>query len=481
MIEVKSSKLAKTGKVRFNLNGSNQSVKVVSDGPLEATGLPPGLVFEEVKAEDDSSKSPREYKIRGKASKVGTYLVELSGDKDKVCIQICVASPLAIKIQLSTKNDEDYKRVMSDIRRVRAVKSKMLELVYMSEVASAKIKDDGDSVSLLPDTKEAIKVLSTCLGSAPKDSGNFYHLRTLVRDHLPTFLSAVCDDVRCDIRSKWLAKDQVINAKRNFLAANHKRRIPRFMGSGMNLNSNTKPKISKKGVTLKWSNVGEVEFRIVGKKRKNGSKSLDPHIYHVLSKISSGQWEFGTLTLNERDGKLYLQIPYYPEVEGKTPDKDRTLAVSFDDSDERNFMVLSVLSPSSKTDVVRKVSLSAKAVLSRLRSLSILSEKRSSQADCGGRMRKKFLDLRSKVTDNRRNFCLTQNHEWSKKIVSTAESWGCGRIVFFSPEGDLFGHPWAWKELEGQVKYKCSKGGANILFEARETVRVETVSEEVLA
>lgn len=322
-----------------------------------------------------------------------------------------------------------------------------------------------------------------------KEGQDIYSSRRYVLDMLNKYsngkgwCTAVGDDIRADIKSLWYAKDpSIAKCTRMFLAFQGKRNPPLFRFQGIKFNANVPKKFDNNSITLSWNNdLGPVEFRILGSKQKDGSRKLDKSRWLLWKGICEGRIKHGTICLNERDGKLMLNVPYSVPISANVNDKKTVLEAAFVNN-VNNFIQCSVRQGDGRDEMVtmidqmRNEQLSCSEALAGIDRLSEQSEKldlRRRACNGIGKACRAATERLNRVTQQRQSVSNYWCHKWSRVIIDTAIRWKCGTIrVFDVPEklingrviGHLFDRSWPWSNFRLKLGYKAKLAGINLVW-----------------
>ncbi len=381
----------------------------------------------------------------------------------------------SLKIDLFA-TDEQRQPVLNSIRRYRHAARQCYAALLTAQVAGASLVETSETLSLKPDNDRAKIVLAAALDHAKitkgekvkgegtpyavsAGSGAGYEMREwFLRDLMPTAMSFVWDSCRRDIVTVWTSRDpEHVRASRGWLAMQGARGTAQFMRRGIGFPVATgRPKLTHHELKLKWDReIGEIGFR-VGR--------LDPGRYYPWKCLCDGDdgWNLGTIFLSERDGQLFATVTYERPESAANVDHERTLKVVVSAS------ALSIEGPTGEQDVI---SLSdALGMLSRLKSQRERWEQRRGAAGSVNKpwgFRKAWHGAQThldRVTLLRTRFCTDCNHAWTRRIVSRAQDWRCGKVIVTLPDDEksVIGsdHPWAWSQFEDHLKYKLEAIGA---------------------
>ena len=370
----------------------------------------------------------------------------------------------AIKIDIiPPKEPEDLRRkIISSIREYRATARMMFSACTMAEMAGATITHDSeDNLKIIPNNDKVKLILNNVFDYPGEKCWHLYQLRTFVlEEQNTTWKSFVWDAVRSDVASRWRAPDtQFPKAKRGYLVVQGARAIARFNNIGIGMPRETaRFKFHDHIFEVGWDKqIGNVQFVI---------PKLDSARYYVLRNLKNETvgWKTGTVYLNERDGKTFLQISFTrPDIE-KNIDTDKVLNVEFA-PDIENFICVYT----DKRNEADKISFAE--TLQWLDKISIVQKKyENERASCGNKHRKwgnkkawnSIQDKIENLSKLRINGCKTRNHLWTRRIIENAIRYNAGTIKIVNvPERELFGHPWGMFEFKNFLKYKIEElGGA---------------------
>jgi hypothetical protein len=330
----------------------------------------------------------------------------------------------------------------------------------MAKMASANVEFKGDNIRVIPLKNSEQELLTATFGRNPQRSIN-------KNDLLSTGLSFVWDSIRREVQTKWNAPDvEYPKAKRGFLTLNGTRDIARFNHVGIGCPYLTaKPKVANHQLLLKWDyEIGAVEFKI---------PKLDAMRYHVLKNLVNkiDGWKIGTLYLNERNGKLFIQLSYSRPDKKVELDESKVLNVDFTD-DQEQFIKIS--DPAGQYTSKTISAIEAIGWLDELSAIRKRYEKR--KAACGNPRRpwgsrKQWNGLQKRLTNNstrRANGIQTRNHLWTRRIVDCAILWNCAIVTINKIPDKLFDRDWKWYQFKVFLEYKINEiGGRCVVVNAQ--------------
>jgi len=347
-----------------------------------------------------------------------------------------------------------HQPILDSIRRYRMGCRQLFGILGCAMAAGASIIDNK-SLSLKPNTSAAQLLLRQVFGLAEDDQAKvlvYPARRWFLQQLCPSCLSFVWDSARRQVVTRWRARDpEFTKAQRGWLILQGARGVGEFRHTGIEMPQATaRPKLLKREVKLKWDRViSDVTLYL---------ESFDPGRWWTWSKILDGTWSAGTVTLNERDGKLRLTVSYDQPVDDAKLDPERTLTVVVANDN----LILS--GPSGET-----VSIGLANAIGRLKQLRAQSELWDRRKRCAGNPKRPWGDKKSwrqtvkhlnGITLNRRRFQEDCNHAWSRRVASNAIRWRCGNIVFTVPDSaKLMNEPWQWADFATKIAYKISDRG----------------------
>jgi hypothetical protein len=74
------------------------------------------------------------------------------------------------------------------------------------------------------------------------------------------------------------------------------------------------------------------------------------------------------------------------------------------------------------------------------------------------------LDIFSRLSLARERGVQFRNHAWTRRIVTRALAWGCGRIEIEGLPKDLADQPWKWAQFTEFLRYKGSEHGITAIL-----------------
>lgn len=411
-----------------------------------------------------------------------------------------VTQTRAIRIPIGCPDDK-YKAVLGGISRVRASAREMYARLYMAQAAGSSVSqnDEGD-VKVVPDNKRARMILAAAYekrevhanvpipGTGRKYAGKVspelatgvevvpqsktpaYEMRALFLAENPTLRSFVWDGVRKLVWSRWTAADPGVakatgkKVSRGWLELQGGRPFQNFRGVGIEF-----PRlvlkdgaVAEHAVTLEWDReAGPVTFKV---------GTLDPGLWHRWKRVAAGEVKHGTLSLNERDGKLMLYVPYEESVTA-----DATL-------DYARGATVSVTADAAQMDIVgpdaaqHADALDLTEARDWLLRLAVQQGHWQRRRGATGNPRKPWGEPRRfraiarhgrRVTECRTNGSKGRNHAWAVRVVSRAVGWRCGTVHLTIPEGTtLGGQPWQWRHFADVLRYKLEAVGVRMVYDS---------------
>lgn len=356
--------------------------------------------------------------------------------------------------------DDYYCRVIGSLRAVRAAARQAYAVLFTAQAAGATIKTDADGdVTVTPDNVRAKAILAAALnqdGKAP-----CYQMRRYVLDTLcPTIRSFVFDDLRRRVWSRWQARDpEFPRAGMGWLALQNVRGLAVFRNSGIGFPAAVmgSDALADHALSLSWDReIGPVTFKI---------PKMDPGRWHRWRRIVSGDIDHGTLTLNERDGKLTATVAYQAPTVSAGLDTDRLMVVRINAAADG----LTFVGPDGATTLD---GISFADASEWAKELLCQREKWERRRAAVGNPRKPWGEPRRfhaiaehqrRVTRHRENGVQHRNHAWSKRIATRAMDWRCGRVeIEIAADATLRGHSWGWHHLELVCGYKLRAIGAKL-------------------
>lgn len=362
------------------------------------------------------------------------------------------------------------KRIRNSVRLYRYVASKVFSALAMSWFAGSVVetKGSGDLV-VSPRTREGHEILQRAMGNYRKAMA--YPCRKWVLDELaPTWHSFVWDSVRRDVSSRWNAKDpEFTSVTRGWLVLQGARSIARFSHLGIGIpKGKGRRKFEGRTFTVMWDReIGEVTFKLA---------RLDAGRFFAWRKVSSGEWEPGTIYLNERDGDLRITITYDRPDEKADLDPDAVMEVFLPDESSCDIRIKTGGDP---------VILSTEAAAMHLARLRKQMQRREAEKAAAGSpvrewgSRKIFKAVQERlhrITVRRSRLCSDWNHQWSRRIEREATRARCGKVVLKGPSKEggvgkskrrdvtstVGGESWPWEEFVKDCSYKLARRGATL-------------------
>jgi hypothetical protein len=284
----------------------------------------------------------------------------------------------------------------------------------------------------------------------------------VLREQWPTALSFVWDSLRRDVVTVWTSKDpEFTKANRGWLALQGARGVAQFNWRGIGFpRATARPKLDKHSLTLKWDHdIGPITFNV---------PRLDGGRYHVWRNLRDGapNWTLGTLWLNERDGELRTVLSYSRPFSAVDVEATRTCCVVIGEPDEQ---FLTITGPDG---AVTCDSISDKDAVGWLKKMKCRREElERRRAACGNPKRpwghrqgwRAVQNVLSATTATREKGVRDHNHAWTRRIVSRATAWRCGRIsVEGLPVEKLAGEPWKWRQFSDFLQYKAGEKGIEV-------------------
>lgn len=351
--------------------------------------------------------------------------------------------------------------VLNSIRRYRAACRQLFAVLGCAQAAGGAILATDEDVSIRPDSAQAQTIMRQVFhlpDDAPAKALGYPCRRWFLDELYPAALSFVWDSARRQVVTRWQAKDpEFTRASRGWLVLQGARGVAEFRGVGIELPQATaRPRLERKQVVLKWDrNMGPVEFKL---------GSMDPGRWFTWSNIVSGVWPPGTVTLNERDGRLRLTVSYERPHQQADMDPSRSLTLQIEND---HFVVTG---PDGELDTIGLAD--ALAMLERLSKQRQLWEGRK---ECAGSPRRPWGDKKawratvehlSRVTLNRERFVNDRNHAWTRRIATRATSWRCGVVRVPAWDG-LGSYPWNWSQFQSFLRYKLEERGGSLIIEPK--------------
>jgi len=367
---------------------------------------------------------------------------------------------LKIDINLPKECKNKRQAIINSVRFHRMVARKCFGILTTISCAGATIDvDDPANPKIYIKDRSQQELLAKFFGKEGKRS--MYAFKPYIKEIAPTWLSRVSDDLRTTLSKRWIGKDPEINASSGFLTLQGVRRPAVFPNLGISINnSGYTIDPENRCINIKWDyDIGTINFKIPGK--------LDRSRYYIWKQLSTGAdgWKMGTIYISEKDNKIFLVITYSKPDLPTELDPKKTLEVSFNEDSEEFFITMNA--PKMFDSCMLSAS-EAVGWLSELRSLQDKYEMRKKATGNVKRpesFKKGYRGIQNRVhklTIRRANGVQTRNHNWSKRIITTAERFRCGKIIIKDypiQKDDLFGHPWAWYQLQTYLKYKAKTRG----------------------
>jgi len=271
----------------------------------------------------------------------------------------------------------------------------------------------------------------------------------------------VLDSARRDLHVAWTSGDpEHPKASRGYLALQGARGIAQFNRRGIGFPVATaKPVFQDHGVVLKWDKeIGAVEIKI---------GRLDAERWRTFSAIRSGEYDAGTVTLSEDEGKLFLLLSYSRPPRRTELDSSRVCRVRFADSGT----LLTITGPDGESTFDTVDSAGVLGWLQQLLTArKALEARRAAHGSPGkpwGHRRGwlKAQEVLNGYTLRRERGVQDYNHRWSARVLARAVSWRCG-VLMLAPLPEKLGtHPWNWSGLMNRLEYKLSEAGVSLVIE----------------
>lgn len=424
--------------------------------------------------------------------------------------------------------DGDYGAVLRSIRAHRFLARKLISTIGMFESVGAELNVVGEhvNVDLQKDgTKELMRVFGDIVkldGARPAKSNGkpYYELRNffmaenqkLAMQGIADFQPYVWDNMSQIIGSMHRRVDPNFNnLPRNIKVA--KAEIDDVQPSRLGIKvlhcASATPKANlretgdRKEIILEWDRLlGPVTFVLDGGVQvgsKKYQRKMNAGLKYLFHKFITGEWQWHTVELNERDGDFFVMIPFTrlwarpalrPKPSSTELDVDAILEVSF--------MKMSGAELAESVDMndgeaaktyfihARKAGFGSRVrrleidgVIKSLNRVQSLHEQREIERDCCRRIKNANMQRRirqqiSNLSIKRSNIVKMWNHFWSTEVVMTAVRWGCGKICVFGPPsgkacgnetGGLLGRPWNWYQFKQMVDYKAAERDISVVYE----------------
>ncbi len=370
--------------------------------------------------------------------------------------------------------------IRASIARYRAACRQIFADVLVFQCAGAELQEHGDGVRMKPKNDRAKLLGGLAVGTATIECGervhgqgqefkvrvgtqSVYEFREHVKLLYPTALSFVGDSIRRRVWDRWTSLDpEFPTATRGYLTLQGAREAGRFGRVGIEFPQATgRPQLGLQSIVLKWDHaIGKVEF---------SPESMDLGRYWRWGRVVGGEWPAGTVTLTERDGKLFLGVSYYQPRDVRSLDPLRVLTVRVAEDGTG----LALVGPDAEHTYDSVGFAAAAAVLGKLRVQRLYWEE--CQQSCGApskpwgdRPRWKGAQKHlSMVTDRRERFLKDCCHAWSRRIASRAAAWRCGAVVLHPPT-EIVGHSFAAYQFGQCVRYKLEHIGCSLTIEKSE-------------
>lgn len=423
-------------------------------------------------------------------------------------------------MRVACRNQDDYRKVITDIRAHRAVVMKLSSLVMLCRAHSVDVGFSKGFLNLKPDMdshKASLREVSDALRvSGPPSASNAkgcYELRPVFLRLIeeiaskggPTFGSHVWDE-SCSIVNN-LCNHKMPNSKQRMYMRyiNSDSHAPSARNVGMPIlytftrngfvRYHDDKDESSVGVRYDMASDEFVDLVLHGPYEKGSEVAfikMDHGARWVFRKIASGEWPSQSPVLNEKDGKLSLLIHYRrPPREMNLP-KDNVMEVCFapvmgerlkntgraGDTNDGKRMLIHLLKEGASSGAKRRVErLHANDAVAVLDRLSARSSRLQLQRSCRRhrRAKRKLAEKSDAIRARRKNVAREQNHEWSKSIVRIASAWNCGTIRLYGPPPQpnpksktndeahgMWGRSWPWDEFVRFVEYKAQERGIAI-------------------
>jgi len=361
------------------------------------------------------------------------------------------------------------RRIFASIDLYRATARKMFSAIAMAMATGATITTKKGNLTLTPKKGfkgSAKKILELAYGVVGYKA-DAYELRDFAnKEEMPTVLSYVWTSCKDEVVGTWKHPDPEFSTKkktitRGWLTLQGSRAFARFRKIGIGMPRLTaKPKFMEKSIIVKWDHsIGPVEFHV--------KSSLPNNMFWKFKNLRDDVWRPGTMYLgsnykNGSDGQkhryLTLTVTYKMPEKVVEDFKNRVMYVEFTDDPECAITMYcdEKFHYSDKIDVTEARAWN--------KELAILTSKFKDQRasvgskfnNWGSRKILKVINGRSEnITNRKLNGKKEKNHLWTRRIISNAQSWGCGHIIILNlPSKLLCGMEWQLSQFESILRYK---------------------------
>lgn len=384
--------------------------------------------------------------------------------------------------------DAVFNKIRNDLKLYQNACRQICAALYTVEAAGAVVKynEIKNSVTIKSSKEGAQKIFENIFEAGGKAYG--YPMRDWIKSKLPGWRSDYADFLRLAVISTWRSKDpEFNNASRGWLALNFSRNIGRFNRFGIPARP-VNVDIDGHDVTL--------EYRL-GDPLKLKFCTMDPSRWHTLKKVATGEWPSGTVYFKLNDkGLPILLISYYrPPERPADLNPERVLEVATTSESERFFVFSIREGRKNLVDDMRNYAIGVDAAVHFLDELGARKDAvKSCKEDCGNfRERKKgeghrkgYQDYNTslgRLTKTRTNATRTWNHTWAKRVITIAQRWRCGEVVFFSPgtKAGLLARSWPWSDFTAKLQYRCDERGIKLAVTSGASLEQEQEQEKETA
>jgi hypothetical protein len=217
----------------------------------------------------------------------------------------------------------------------------------------------------------------------------------------------------------------------------------------------------ERGLALKWDHsLGAVEFRF--------ARKLDMGRWCTWVKVRDSDWPAGTVTLNERDGRIYAGISYKRPVAATELDPARQLDLHLSETGD----ALILAGPDREQTFERLTLANALAQVDRTKAESLRWEERRAAAGSPRRpwgFRRAWKGAQAhlkQVTRRRARLVADWNHAWTRRVAGRVRNWRCGSVLWRQPaDGLLAGRPWNWTQFTADLRYKLAEMACSLATE----------------
>lgn len=359
--------------------------------------------------------------------------------------------------------------VRSSLARYRGACRQMFAALACAQVGVATIQEDGRlrpnndaaalSLALLTANPEITKVVgvrgngltySLSVGKAPGYAMRQWFFECLY----PTARSFVWDSARRQVWSRWTAMDpEFPKASRGWLVLQGARGVAEFRRVGIELpRATAKPELAERAIRLHWDKaIGPVTLTL---------KTLDRYTWLKWVEIRDDITPPGTLILNERDGRLRVNIPY-EQVDEAAVKLGRVLRVHLDGQR------LVLIGPDDVSDIIETADATTHLTTMRVRRELWEACRRSSGSPSqpwgNRRAWKRSQRHLYLATRTRERFVMDCNHAWSRRVTSRAVQWDCAAVTWTAPATSTLGeHTWPWSQFAQFLGYKLTERGRSL-------------------